>query len=285
MKILTRKINNNKINICVLGSSSSGNCTVIWNNKTVLLIDCGLPVGRTKGALNTLGIDTINITACILTHSHTDHVNNAMFNELSRNGVKIVCCKSTFLELQYKYSGLQKCKENNLIECFLIDKGKINDTSINNFKIKPFIVKHDCPGGCFGYRIINEDKIITIATDFGQPQQAVIENFYNSNVVIIESNFDEGMLIASEREPELIDRIQKNHISNKKAGEILRTIFYKSGLGYGFKNIILTHLSPECNQIRKARKTLSDIFKIGIMNMNPKITVAYKETKSKIITI
>jgi len=280
--ILTRnKTFNPNINVCVLGSSSSGNCTIIYNNNAVFMIDCGLPVKKVKKEFEVLNLSIENISACFITHAHSDHSNSAMFNEFNRNSTPVICCKSTLIELQGRLNGLQKCIESDLVKVFFIDKGEIADTCINNFYFQPFIVKHDCPGGCFGFKIHNQGIKITVATDFGAPQQVVIENFYNSDMIILESNYDEEMLETSGRDIELIERIQRSHVSNKITANMLVDIHQKSN--NKFTSVILTHLSPECNQHRKALTTVKKAFDKN--NIRAKVITAYKDIAHKPITI
>ena len=61
------------LKICVLGSGSKGNCTCIWSNKTALLIDVGLSLGRIEKCLSIFGIQPSSVSI-LLTHTHSDHI-------------------------------------------------------------------------------------------------------------------------------------------------------------------------------------------------------------------
>jgi len=276
-------MHNKDIHVCVLGSSSSGNCTIIWDGDNIFMVDCGLPLNRVKSELELLGVDVIDITACFITHAHSDHVNNALFNEFARNSTPVIMCKSTLLEIKGKYKGVQALIDANLVEEFYIEKGKIEEIDFEPYYFQPFVVKHDCPGGCFGFIVQNDvsRKSIVIATDFGTPQQKVIENFYDSDLIILESNYDEDMLSNSGREPELIERVQRAHVSNDVVANMLVDISNNSTRK--FKNVILTHLSPECNTHRKALSTIRNFLREA--KVRSLVTSAYKNVSHIPITI
>ena len=52
----------------VLGSSSKGNCYVLTNNDTSIMLDCGVDSDK---ILNNIDINKIN--GIIITHCHQDH--------------------------------------------------------------------------------------------------------------------------------------------------------------------------------------------------------------------
>ena len=59
------------INIKVLASSSKGNCYMIDDSKTSLLIEAGIPIKKIKQGLN---FKLHEIEGCIISHEHGDHI-------------------------------------------------------------------------------------------------------------------------------------------------------------------------------------------------------------------
>ena len=72
------------MNIQVFGSTSSGNCTLIWDDTTAIMIDCGFSRRYTAQCLEKLKKDFSAISGLFITHSHRDHVNNPVINKLIR---------------------------------------------------------------------------------------------------------------------------------------------------------------------------------------------------------
>ena len=59
-----------------LGSGSKGNATIIELGKTRSLLDCGFSVLETEERLAQLdGTELSSLTAILVTHEHSDHVN------------------------------------------------------------------------------------------------------------------------------------------------------------------------------------------------------------------
>ncbi|MCD6288848.1 MAG: MBL fold metallo-hydrolase, partial [Candidatus Hydrogenedentes bacterium] len=60
--------------VCVLGSGSSGNATLVTANGTSVLIDAGLSCRQITVRMDSVGADPSDIGAVFITHEHSDHV-------------------------------------------------------------------------------------------------------------------------------------------------------------------------------------------------------------------
>ena len=60
--------------LCTLASGSSGNATLVSAGSTHILIDAGISVRRINTALKALGLSIADLSALLITHSHSDHV-------------------------------------------------------------------------------------------------------------------------------------------------------------------------------------------------------------------
>src|SRR3712207_2557634 len=58
----------------VLGSGSSGNAVLLESDGTRLLVDAGFGPRTLAARLKMVGVDARSITACIVTHDHSDHI-------------------------------------------------------------------------------------------------------------------------------------------------------------------------------------------------------------------
>ena len=80
--------------VSVIASGSNGNCCLVEDKKTSVLIDAGKSCKEIERRMNCLGKSLENIDAIILTPSHSDHVNGAGI--ISRmHGVPVYLTKET----------------------------------------------------------------------------------------------------------------------------------------------------------------------------------------------
>ena len=232
------------INIRVLGSTSFGNSTLIWDKNDSILIDCGFSVKYTRMNLEILDMDFSSLSGVFLTHLHTDHIKLAMANRLYKERIPVFCHHDLYKDLIYNYESLKKARKENLLRTY-----KNEGINLGSFIINGFEVPHDSKGGCYGYNIYkkanSETKKITIATDLGFPKDHHIEHFINSDAIIIESNHDIQMLDNSKRPIWLKQRIKKAHLSNDICAKFLSKVIEMSEKKP--KAIILAHISQECN--------------------------------------
>ena len=114
------------MDIKVLGSSSKGNCYVVSDGKTRLLLDCGLPV---RQILQGIGFNPQSVAGCLVTHSHGDHVKAA--EKLSRlYGVRVYTSGGCICA-----AGLTGAVSVKGMEQF----------SVGSWSVLPFDVEHDAP--------------------------------------------------------------------------------------------------------------------------------------------
>ena len=83
-----------RIEVCFLGSGSSGNCAVVRVDETSVLVDAGLSTVETERRLALRGMSLDAISAIFLTHEHADHVHAAL--DLNRRrGIPVFASRGT----------------------------------------------------------------------------------------------------------------------------------------------------------------------------------------------
>ena len=189
--------------ITILSSGSKGNSTLIETNKTNILIDAGLPLKNLKERLKK---DLPTIDILIITHSHSDHT-KGLKSILKHHNPKI-------------YMQEQGADE-------IIDYGKINHESkikIEEVEINLFPLSHDVP--CTGVHIKEKDTELVYITDTGYIKQSILNSYKNKDIYIIESNYEEEMLMNGSYPFYLKQRIRsdKGHLSNKDTCRYLKTL-------------------------------------------------------------
>ena len=145
---------NHKTNVCVLASTSSGNCTVIWNDRVSILVDCGTGISYTEESLAGLGCSLRDISAAFITHSHSDHVNQYTLKRLMDLRVPVYCHAAVAKALRKFHPFL--LEKNATFNAFSKSRG-----DLEGFSYISFCVPHDSRGGCYGYSFFLNQSGIT----------------------------------------------------------------------------------------------------------------------------
>ncbi|MEM3374425.1 MAG: MBL fold metallo-hydrolase [Candidatus Woesearchaeota archaeon] len=229
------------MNICVIGSGSSGNSFLIENDEISILVDAGFSYKELKKRLSKIGKEINEIKAVIISHEHTDHIKGV--EKLFREEIPIFMNRAT-----YEFSDLR-------IKPTLFETNK--KFLISDFEILPFRQEHDAIEPCgFTIEDIKTKKVVSIMTDLGKPNENNINAIKNSNAIIIESNHDIDMLINGPYPYNLKQRIlsNKGHLSNIDA-----SLFVKNNATENLEKVVLSHLSKINNTHELAFNTFMNL--------------------------
>jgi phosphoribosyl 1,2-cyclic phosphodiesterase len=217
----------------VIGSGSGGNSVIVSSGGTTLLVDMGFSCRRIKSAVAEFGVEAQDISGVLITHDHSDHY----------KGVE------TF---HRKYPQVPLYANGNTADALCvytkIDDWMIFETeaefSIGPFNISSFPISHDAADPV-GYLIDDGASRLFIGTDLGVVTLPVKSAFSQSDFAILESNHDPELLMQSDRDFSLKQRIsgRSGHLSNREAANLFRETNPKN-----LKTILLAHLSQECNK-------------------------------------
>lgn len=241
-----------QLSICVLGSSSAGNSTVVWNSKSAILIDCGFSPSYITSHLHRFGLSLESLEAVFITHIHGDHINEWTIGKLMKEQVPIYCPSAIEHHLKKKYGIVAIASRQGLLRTI-----KKSEIGLNEFRVRHFEVPHDSDGGCFGYNVFvdggGKTRKVSISTDIAHPTKSAVEHMANSDVIVLESNYDVDMLEKSSRPYWLKRRIrEEGHLSNDQCGESVLQILDQSRTLP--KSLALAHVSRECNTNKLARE-------------------------------
>lgn len=231
---------------CSIGSGSSGNCHYVGYKKTKLIIDAGLSGKKTENNLAKADIDIKGVKGILITHEHSDHIKGAGI--LSRkHDIPIYTNKNTWEAMKDKIGNI---KEHNI----KIFESNV-EFEIEDVLIKPFKIDHDAAEPV-GYSFYNGKEKISIATDLGCINDNIRENVFDSRLVILESNYDEQILMMGSYPYYLKRRVlsNKGHLSNEDAAKFCIEL-----INNGTETILLAHLSKENNFPELAYETSKGI--------------------------
>ena len=240
---------------CTLYSSSSGNCTLISDGDTNILVDAGVSASKICSSLEKLGLLPDEIDAVLVTHEHSDHI----------SGLRILCRKYNIAV----YANA-KTMEKIMEVCTDLPSGCIHIITasvpfeVGSMNVKGFSTPHDSVAS-FGYIIESEGKKYAVATDTGTVTKAMLTNLAGAEAVLIESNHDEEMLKNGPYPYVLKKRILSDtgHLSNSSGAWLATQLAM-----WGTKRIILGHLSEKNNTPEKAFECTKNLlerngFKVG----------------------
>lgn len=222
------------LNIATLASGSSGNCMLVSDGATHILIDAGISARRITTGLKALGVDPGTLSAVLITHEHSDHISGLA--TLSKQlDFRLCTAAPTARQLCYRLAGL----EDRLLT-FAPGEG----FSVGGLYIGTFPTLHDC--ACpVGYTVTAADGArMALCTDLGVVTPAVEEGIRGARLVVAEANYDVDSLRSGPYPAFLKERIlgDHGHLSNEMGGALA---LY--AVEQGARRVVLGHLSKENN--------------------------------------
>lgn len=247
-------------NFQILGSSSAGNCSFLSTPQTKILIDVGFTGKRIEELLKSIGQDIEEIDAIFLTHEHSDHC----------TGVKGLARKEElhFFANKDTANAIQS-KMTRKVYWHLFETGMT--FQYRDLEITTFSIPHDAYDPV-GYIFKCGERSLAWVTDLGYIPKLVQEKIRDVEILVLEANYDEGLLEEDTKRPWSIKQRIKGrhgHLSNDAAFE-----FISSVNNPGWKQVYLAHLSRDCNNVEKLKNLFSPLlhsnskFEIEIINPN-----------------
>lgn len=164
------------INIKTLATGSSGNCFILskQGSRKDLMVECGIPIRK---ILSGIGYNLGKISACLVTHEHSDHARAA--DALMTYGITVVASPGTLMSLG-------------------ITQGRLYAQALNprtplaidgRWRVVGFPAIHDTAQP-YMYLIQNGEDILLFATDteyipyqFGGLTQMMVEANYDLDIM------------------------------------------------------------------------------------------------------
>ncbi len=229
--------------IHLLGSGSKGNSVALACGDEILLVDAGFSRRELERRMNLCGLDPAGVKAVLLTHEHSDHMQGCR-----------VFCNSRKVPLYVTGPACDVMADDGVLP----EHSLVNifapgiDFAVGGFEVRSFRIGHDAaePVG-FVIRRAGAAARVGVATDMGHMREHIAAELCDCDVLVIESNYCEDMLEASDRDIRLKTRIRsaRGHLDNTECMEVLPQL-----IGERTKMVYFAHISQECNSYDLVRE-------------------------------
>lgn len=212
---------------------------------TRLLVECGRPTRDVVGYLAHVGLTPDRLDGILLTHAHGDHIRSA--REISdAHGLPVFASRGTL--------GRSNLRDSSHARAIEADSTFV----IGDVEIRPFSVPHDCAEP-LGFRFESATARAGFATDLGWVPDSVRAHFSDLDLLVLEANYDPGLLHAGRYPAFLKARVggYRGHLANQDAGHAIASCG-----DHAPRNIWLAHLSQENNSPRAALSTIGSMLRV-----------------------
>lgn len=180
-----------------IASSSAGNCYLVDDGQTKILLECGLPIARIRKVVGNLS----QVSACLVSHLHKDHSRSC--TALMQHAVDVYGPENL---------GLNGHRWHPVVPGEIFQAG--------SFMVKSFSAVHDVP--CLGYILQSgKDKLLFLIDSAYCPCK--IEGLTH---IAIECNYDRQTLhervAAGQMSGDEVKRIVANHFGLESLVEMLK---------------------------------------------------------------
>ena len=225
------------MNIALFASGSSGNCALVSDGETHILIDAGISARRICAGLTAQDVAPADLAGVLVTHEHSDHV-KGLAVLLRRDPTAVYALPAVCAALRKLLPERTDCLHE-------IAPGE--PFCLGDVRVTPFPTPHDAAGSC-GYRLDGSARF-GFCTDLGTVTDAVRAALCGVDCAVIEANHDPELLRTGPYPIYLKRRIASDHghLSNESAGAL--AVYLAEN---GAQQLILGHLSRENNTPRAA---------------------------------
>lgn len=227
-----------------LASGSSGNSIYVGSKSSSLLVDAGINCKGICNALAQRGVEPAELSGILITHEHSDHV-KGLDVFAKRYGTPVYMNQATWNRVR------RNLKYADMMDLRLIETG--SQFVVGDIEVKSFSTPHDAVES-MGFRLDTGNRVVSVFTDLGRADAAILEEVAGSELIYIEANYDPEMLQGGSYPWVLKQRIRGGlgHLSNLECGEAILEL-----LKSGTTQFVLSHLSEHNNYPELAELTVS----------------------------
>lgn len=221
----------------VINSDSSGNCYVLGNIHTAIMLDCGVKFRTVQEAMN---FSLMRVKLCVITHEHQDHCRS--FKQISACGIPSIASQGT-------YDAMGVSVDNRPMTIAHGQKRTYNGWTVYALEAKHdarepllYIIEHPGTG-----------PVLFVTDSYLMPHDL---RDFKFETVIIEANYCEDLAreIREKKGDNFVDRRRvKSHMSIQTALLTLSRLDLNN-----CRNIVLIHLSYGLSDANRFRQMVED---------------------------
>jgi len=233
------------VRVCILASSSSGNCTFVATDSTRILVDAGLSRREVLARLNAIGEDGEKLDAILVTHEHSDHVCGLVaMAKAPKDGRRIPVYMTRLTAPSIPWADYEP-----RLECFQAG----TSFTIGDIEVDSFTVPHDATDPV-GFCLRACGIRIGVATDLGYIPESIKVHLRGTDLLLMEANHDLEMLKVGPYPWSVKQRVmgRRGHLSNDVVCQFIR-----DDLDLSTSTLILGHISENNNHPEIVRNTAS----------------------------
>ncbi|MBW3535802.1 MAG: MBL fold metallo-hydrolase [Gemmatimonadetes bacterium] len=221
--------------VCMLGSGSGGNATLLVAGDTRILVDAGFSGRDLARRLDAVGVAPEELDAVVITHDHGDHT-RGMGVFARRHGTPIHITEPTRDACARLFRGGETIVSYRAGRPFLV----------GHIRVEPFLTVHDAVDPV-GVALVDEETggRVGVATDLGRPTAQIRHALSDCDFLVLEANHDEVMLHTGPYPWSVKTRIASSHghLSNEASARFAAELLHPRLAG-----VLLAHLSSGCNR-------------------------------------
>lgn len=221
----------------IVNSGSVGNCYILENDSTALVIECGVNIKDIKQAL---GFNLKKVAGVLISHEHGDHCKAV--KEVVAAGLDVYASDGTIAAMKLAAHHRANRLWNKTAK------------KIGEFTVIPFDVKHDAAEP-FGFLIHHADcgTVLFITDTYYVPH-----TFKGVNNILVEANYCPKILKermdAGKIHPSVNNRVWKSHMSIDTCKGLLQANDLSA-----VNNIVLIHLSDGNSDSASFKKHVEEL--------------------------
>lgn len=230
------------ISVQSLGSSSNGNAFLVTCGTQVMMIDCGVGIRAIKAGLAERDMSLNDISTICITHEHSDHIRT--LPKVLREDITVFATQGT--------ASRSIGRHPNRVRARGFQPEKFGDITI-----WPLTVMHDAAEPTGFMLEFPDGSRATLLTDLGCFTDELAPYLQASDLIILESNYDEHMLLTGPYPRYLQERVRSNkgHLANSDCGIALSEVLTQENRN---PVVRLAHVSEHNNINVLAEKTVNE---------------------------
>jgi phosphoribosyl 1,2-cyclic phosphodiesterase len=271
------------VELCILASGSSANCTYLASGTTRILVDCGLPAREIARRLAEISVDPKCLDGILISHAHTDHFRSAgtMF-------AKYHIPVFTMAETEDAILGKPSCGSFWRVRDCRRFPGNLGDISIETFEVPHGGGARDA-GRPVGFILKSQGQRIGHVTDVGELPRPFIKALHGVDALVIEANYHQPTVRKKLRDPAFardwmylswVDG-PTGHLSNGQCVEALGEILTDSTRAVFPAHLSENHYNPrrDNNDFQTASSAIA--LQVAGMGLRTKICRTYRREKTE----